>query len=51
MIPSEKDRLECLRLAVGLFQPRASAMKTDDLASAVVKAAEEFHAFVSKEKD
>ncbi|WP_315833924.1 hypothetical protein [Bradyrhizobium prioriisuperbiae] len=45
MIAQEKDRLECLKLAVTLFIPKQVA--PEKLAAQVVLAAEMFHSFVS----
>jgi len=46
MIPIEKDRLECLRLAVSLVIPRHT-VTADKVADLVVQTAERFHKFVS----
>ncbi len=47
MIPSDKDRFECLKLAVSLILPR-QGLAIDKLADLVVQAAEKFHKFVSE---
>lgn len=47
MIPAEKDRMECLRLAVTLMIPKSSGMRTAELAAQVLDAARQFHQFVT----
>lgn len=49
MIPVEKDRLECLRLAVVLMTPKSNTCPADSAAKLVVNAAEKFYEFVIKD--
>lgn len=46
MIGMDKDRFECLKAAIGLFQPKAASMEAKTIADHVVKAAEIFYEFV-----
>lgn len=50
MIPSEKDRLECLKLAVSLVIPRHN-IGQEKLAETVLQTAQQFFAFISKTED
>lgn len=50
MIVSEKDRLECLKLAVALVIPRHT-IGADKLATEVLAAAQKFFEFISKTED
>ena len=50
MIPSEKDRLECLRLAVMLYVPKSSQLSPGEIVVRVTAAAEAFHEFISSEE-
>ncbi len=45
MIPSDKDRFECLKLAVGMFVNRQT-VGAEKVADHVVQAAEKFYKFV-----
>lgn len=47
MIPDDKDRLECVRMAMALFIPRTNNIKADDIADHVIAAARKFYDFAT----
>lgn len=46
MIATDKDRFECLKLAVSIFIPR-QGITLPQIADEIVKTADKFHKFVS----
>lgn len=48
MIAEDKDRLECLRLAVQIFMPKANGTSNDKVADMVVDTAVKFYKFATK---
>ena len=51
MIAEDKDRLECLRLAVTLMTPKAAGVSPRDAIGHALDAAKQFYKFTRGESD